>query len=1258
MKIRSRIAAVAAVAGLSVACFGGGVVPSAVASNGVAHASCVGGSRVSPAHSLRPVPAPYCVPFVGTPVRRSGRPNWRGFAIRRAALPQIGGSWFNIGPASLTGNDSGRVTAIAYDTPLSEVFLGTANGGVWKSSSPFTSWTPITDSVPNLAIGAIAVDPTDGSGNTIYVGTGEPNGAGDNMYGAGVYKTTDGGATWTQEGATSFGYNTISRIVVDANTGDIYASVENGTGGVWMSTDHGVTWTNPSNLNADSVSDLQIDSAGDVYAAVGNNYNNQPGRTGIWECAAPCGATPTFVNINGAGFPGASAIHIKLALANPAAAAGSQTLFAIATGTAYNQLLGLYRGTGAGNTGAAPSWAQIESGSAFVSGATSESQGWYDLFIHAVDTNTVYVDGVSTYMVTNASGTPTLNDVACSYGDSGIGSGPYHCAGSSHPDQHAIAPGPGTTLFFGGDGGVIDTTDGSAPAMNTWNNLNGNLSTMQFYGGGVGSASGSGGCTSGAGVLCDGSIRIGGMQDNGTAQTSTTIGPQWSNNLIGGDGGYATVDPANNNNEWGESQYAFIQGTNDDWASSFSATPTVCGGGVNTATFMSPMLYDSATRTLLSAPTGHLCSGDTSTAGAITWTDISGATTPNSIVAIARSHAGGIDAIYMADSNGDLWYHTAAWHSMDAGSCPTISSGPNCAAVFNFGTMPGLQPNGGSGHGVDAMVADPTTPGVVYAVVSAFQGSTAGHIFRGNVDLVNNTFTWTDIGTSLPDEPFESVALDPSTPTTLYVGGSPGVYVSQNAQDASPTWSIMGAGLPNSPVFGLQVSPDSSDLVAFTHGRSVWNLPIGAPTPVTVTAGSPTTTYGQADVTVTYSKSSSTLCQSGAPNPYCKTRAVNPIVTCAYSGGVTPSIAATGLTPARSGAPAGPYSTSCWGAFDPSYTFTYVAGTLTINPAPITIHSGNETVAYGSVLPRLRWKAHFVNHDTAASLSKQPTCRVMKLRLNRQGLIVSPAGTYQIRCTGAKDPNYKIGYAAGTLRVRLARTKLSDIRSRWVTRLEGERTSATLMSVNGRVVRGRSVVFKLGSGNAHLRCSGVTNEQGVAACTMRHLPRAITGTQELSVIFRGDPTGPKHDYAKSKTTAIVTVTRSQLKLLRRLLQAPEQFLFHRAAGEHERPQAFRLLNCVDIDLRRRAPGSGPGLRGLRRHGTLIFTQCLFRSVRGRFPGRDSLGTLVAAVKLGSDPSDTCATVWSGWRGRLQTLTGAKLITALYSLRNRVKRWSE
>jgi hypothetical protein len=160
-------------------------------------------------------------------LRKGGNPNssplFSPLSSPLIPTPYPATSWTAFGPdgvpaSSLVVNEStagtsgtifsGRATAIAVDPNCSSspssctVFIGAAGGGVWKTTNALDAtptWTQVSDGqIPSTAIGSIVFDPTDGSGNTIYVGTGEPNGSGDSEAGVGLYKSTDGGSTWSE----------------------------------------------------------------------------------------------------------------------------------------------------------------------------------------------------------------------------------------------------------------------------------------------------------------------------------------------------------------------------------------------------------------------------------------------------------------------------------------------------------------------------------------------------------------------------------------------------------------------------------------------------------------------------------------------------------------------------------------------------------------------------------------------------------------------------------------------------------------------------------------------------------------------------------------------------------------------------------------------------------------------------------------------------------------------------------------------------
>ena len=166
----------------------------------------------------------------------------------------------SIGPAGM----SGRVTAIdALYTNPDLIYIGTASGGVWKTENSGANWQPVFDEQPTLNIGAVAIQQSNPS--VVWVGTGEGNPRNTINIGEGIYKTMDGGKTWKMLGLEKT--KNIHRIVIDPNNPNtVYvAAIGNPYGvhperGVYKTTDGGDTWSLILHTNDSSgCADLVID---------------------------------------------------------------------------------------------------------------------------------------------------------------------------------------------------------------------------------------------------------------------------------------------------------------------------------------------------------------------------------------------------------------------------------------------------------------------------------------------------------------------------------------------------------------------------------------------------------------------------------------------------------------------------------------------------------------------------------------------------------------------------------------------------------------------------------------------------------------------------------------------------------------------------------------------------------------------------------------------------------------------------------------
>jgi hypothetical protein len=384
---------------------------------------------------------------------------------------------FGGGPSINLANDSGRVVGIAPDpTNAKTIYLAAAGGGVWKTTNGGSSWKPLTDGQVTTAMGAIAIAPSNPS--IIYAGTGEASNSFDSQYGRGILKSTDGGTTWTLLGNSVFNRMTISKIVVDpANANIVYASTNvagiNGvnnlrSGGVWKSSDGGTTWTNTlatvesSSTRFGSVTDLVMNPSNHqvLYAAVGDNSGDA--INGVYESKNAGGS---WTELSGPA-TGTKVGRIALAISHD-----GQTLYVAETNSS-GQLTGFYRSTNGGS-----SFTSI----AGVPNFTGQ-QGWYDiaLAVDPTDAQRVYAAGSPDHKANN------FNDVIIRSDNGGTtwtslvadssGNGP-------HTDHHALVFDAKGNLLDGNDGGIWKATSPSGTFV--WNDLNGNLGITQVEGVGV-----------------------------------------------------------------------------------------------------------------------------------------------------------------------------------------------------------------------------------------------------------------------------------------------------------------------------------------------------------------------------------------------------------------------------------------------------------------------------------------------------------------------------------------------------------------------------------------------------------------------------------------------------------------------------------------------------------------------------------------------------------------------------------------------------
>lgn len=722
--------------------------------------------------------------------------------------------WTALGP----GNIGGRTRALIINPQDPNVmYAAGVTGGVWKSTNAGQTWAPIADLLGNITVSAMVMEP--GTPNTIYVGTGEGvngseydgNLAAGDFRGAGIFKTTDGGANWTRlESTKTEDFYFVNDIVISTTDKNrIYAGTKSG---VMRSLDGGTTWTRVHNpigprgvtVNAGCL-DLAIrtDKTTDVVFASCGNFeqaliyrNSDAGGAGTWD-----------VSLRESGV-GRTAIAI--------APSNQEIVYAVATSIQNNDsqdsLYAVFRSTNGGTN-----WnAQVRNTdsnkinrsilSIFAGAVATDcgfdledftfGQGWYDLAIAVdpVDSNRVWVGGIEL---------ARSDDGGVNWGIAGQGyANALFELGPIHPDQHIIVfhpnynGGSNQTVYVGNDGGLYRSDNARAATGTTpasvcnpnsvavkWTVLNNNYGVTQFYDGAV---------------SADGKTYIGGTQDNGTVLGTDEKGVNAWRLINGGDGGYVAIDQSNANTLY--ATYAgdiFFRKSTDGGGSFGDSTFGISDVG---SYFLAPLAMDPSDSQRLWTGGYYLWRTNN---GAAIWgrgSSLTPGTESVSAIAIAPT-----------DSNRMLV-------GMGDGLVIRNSNALTSSSVSDWASS---QPRDGW---VSSITFDPSNKDIAYATYSNFGGA---HVYR----TVDGGVTWSVADGSqgsggnpngrIPDVPVHSLAVDPSNTARLYVGTDVGVFVST---DGGANWAQETTGFTNAITekVQIQISGGVTSVYAFTHGRGAW----------------------------------------------------------------------------------------------------------------------------------------------------------------------------------------------------------------------------------------------------------------------------------------------------------------------------------------------------------------------------------------------------------------------------------------------------
>ena len=716
----------------------------------------------------------------------------------------------SIGPASM----SGRISDIAVYEPNTAIFyIGTAHGGVWKTINNGTTFEPQFQQQGLMSIGDVAV--SQNNPDLVWVGTGESNNRQSTSWGDGVYKSTDGGKTYTSMGLRTSRY--ISRILIDPRNNDVVFVAATGSlwgpggeRGIFKTADGGKTWKQTLKVDDETgANDLVMDATNDqiLYATTYQRrrtaccMNGGGPGSGIWK-STDGGETWTRLT---KGLPNEPMGRIGIdvyrrrptilyAVIEGQAPAGGRGAAAqgeqqggggrsnIVTGV-NDQPTGLYRSDDAGAT-----WRKVNN-------ENPRPMYFSQVRIDPNDPDVVIYGGVDLHMTTD--GGKTVNTAAAS---------------KIHSDHHAIwfDPSNSNHVMIGNDGGLAVSYDRAA----TWNFLP-NLPVGLFYHVSYDMATPYHVC--------------GGMQDNyvwcGPSQVRGAAGIanyQWVT-MQGGDGFMALQDPNEFRIAYSESQDGNMVRIDRVTNETMSIRPQAAPGEPalrwqwDTPLTLSPhdpkVIYAPAQKVFRSIDRG------------LTWTAIS----PDLTTGANRE-----DIVTMGVKGSDIRISKddgiQAWPAI-----VSFAESPKRAGLLYAGTDDGnLQVTRDAGKTWTNVVSHiqgvPKGAWVSRIAPSRFDEATVYATFDAHRQndfetyaFVSHDFgqTWQSLAGNLKGAVIKTVTEDLRNPDVLYLGAETGLFVTI---DRGKTWTHVKANLPTVRIDEITLHPRDNAMILATHGRAIWIL--------------------------------------------------------------------------------------------------------------------------------------------------------------------------------------------------------------------------------------------------------------------------------------------------------------------------------------------------------------------------------------------------------------------------------------------------
>jgi len=680
------------------------------------------------------------------------------------------------------GTMSGRITAIVgVNADSKTLYVGSAGGGVWKSTNAGASFKPVFDKYC-MSIGAIAVDQT--HPETVFVGTGESNMRNTVSIGDGMYKSTDAGDNWVKVGMDSTEH--ISKIIIDPkNNNIIYASApgplwsNSKHRGLYKSTDGGTTWNKIFYLNdSTGCADVAVDpnDPNILYATMWEfrrfpySFNSGGKSSGMYKSMD---AGKTWKELKN-GLPAKPFGRIALTLAPSA----PQNMIAIVE----SKETGLYISGDGGET-----W---KSQSATMN-VVSRPFYFSCVVIDPKDPKRVYRPGF---------GFSYSDDGGYSFTDAS------YDGGWVHSDHHALWINPNYTnqMYLGTDGGVYFSLDRGATWMFVYN-----LPVGQFYH-----------------VACDNNTpyrMYGGLQDNGS-WVAPSAAPGGVNNsswqdMYGGDGFWVQPDLTDNNIAYAESQGGNMGRIDLTTFKSLDITPQAGKSEEKLRwNWNTPIVTGQANKHNLYTAAQYLYK---TTDQGRTWQKISGDLTTNDKKKQQQEESGGLSEDNTSAENHCTIFSVAespldenqVWAGTDDGNLQVTTDGgktwTNVAKNYEAAGIPAQT-------WVSSIEPSKYDRNTVYTTFDNHMYGDMNTYLAKSTDLGK---TWTRIKCDDFTGFVHKIKEDLVNRNLLFLGGERGLFASI---DGGNSWFRMKNHIPDyCMVRDIAIQPQTNDLVIATHGRGI-----------------------------------------------------------------------------------------------------------------------------------------------------------------------------------------------------------------------------------------------------------------------------------------------------------------------------------------------------------------------------------------------------------------------------------------------------